>query len=470
MQRPTVLPSPVAPFRDFLGAPRWTRFEAVLESSRELLRGRTLWHVSSTSKGGGVAELLASALGYLRGAGIPASWAVVDATEGFFTVTKRVHHLLHGSKGDGAGLTPGDRRCYEAALRSEAAELVGPVRRGDVVVLHDPQTLGLAPLLADRGAAVIWNCHVGADEPNGLMREAWDFLLPYLGACEVLVFSLGAYVWEVVDGARVEIIPPCIDAFSAKNRPLGPGQVSTVLARTGIQDGDAGDPPDGAGPPVTRRCSVLEEGPVPADAPLVCQVSRWDPLKDHQGVVAAFAEGVAPSTGAHLVVAGPAPTGVSDDPEGSGVLADLQDLWRSLDPATRRRVHVVSVPMADVEENAWIVNALQRRADVVVQKSLAEGFGLTVAEALFKGRPLVASGIGGIRAQVTDDLNGLLVDDPRDLAGFAHAVSALLADPARGARLGGCGRETVTERFLAPSYLERYLAVVADAALAAGAR
>jgi trehalose synthase len=466
VQRPTVPPSPLAPFRDLLGTARWTRFDAVLASTRELLEGRTLWHVSSTAKGGGVAELLTSAVGYLRGAGIPASWAVVDGTEEFFTVTKRVHHLLHGSKGDGAGLDPGDRRCYESALRSEADGLGGLVRRGDVVVLHDPQTLGLAPLLAARGASVIWNCHVGADEVNGFMREAWDFLLPYLQACGVLVFSLGSYVWDVVDGARVEIIPPCIDAFSAKNRPLSRDQVSAVLAASGVQDGA---PPadltaDGPSPRVTRRCSVLEEGPVPADAPVVCQVSRWDPLKDHRGVAAAFAEGVPRSTGAHLVLAGPAPAGVSDDPEGDCVLADLGDFWRTLDPATRRRVHVVSVPMADVEENAWIVNALQRRADVVVQKSLAEGFGLTVAEALFKARPLVASGVGGIRAQVTDGLNGLLVEDPGDLPGFAGAVTGLLADGARAERLGECGRETVTARFLAPSYLERYLEVVADAA------
>jgi trehalose synthase len=189
---------------------------------------------------------------------------------------------------------------------------------------------------------------------------------------------------------------------------------------------------------------------------IVVQVSRWDRLKDPVGVIRGFADHVAPHTGAHLVLAGPAAEAVSDDPEGDQVLRDSMRAWELLSPAVRDQVHLVTLPMKDTDENATLVNALQRRAEVVVQKSLAEGFGLTVAEAMWKGRPVVASRIGGIQDQIEDGRTGLLISDPQDLAEYGAAVRSLLDDPGRAARMGAAARERVRHHFLGPRHLMQY--------------
>lgn len=473
MQFPDVETLSLSRFRPVIASADWSRVSVSFDRGRSVLAGRTVWHVSSTAAGGGVAELLRAAVGYLRGAGFTASWAVVEGSDDFFTVTKRIHHMLHGKKGDGAGLTSGDRDCYMETLRPEAEVLSSRLGPQDVVVLHDPQTIGLAPLLVERGCTLVWNCHIGVETDNGFVREARAFLLPYLEACDVAVFSIPAHVWGELATTPVEVVPPFIDAFSPKNQEMTDAQVSAILEASGIEDGVAAADgrirrpearfrcPDGSEGLVTRPCDVVEEAALPPEAPLVCQVSRWDPLKDHAGLVQAFLQGVPRSSGAHVVVAGPSPRGVSDDPEAAATLGELVAAWHDLPPADRRRAHVVVIPMIDLHENAAVVNALQRRADVVAQKSLAEGFGLTVAEALFKGRPVVASGVGGIRVQVDDRVNGLVVDDPEDLAGFGRAITALLSDADLARRLGERGRRDVVERFLAPRYLERYLDLLA---------
>src|SRR5205807_3334377 len=190
-----------------------------------------------------------------------------------------------------------------------------------------------------------------------------------------------------------------------------------------------------------------------AGDPLVVQVSRWDPLKDPVGVLEAFARQVAPNSDGQLVLAGPAVTSVTDDPEQPEILAQLETRWRKLPPDLQRRVHVAQLPMDDEEENGVIVNALQRQARVVVQKSLAEGFGLTVAEARWKGRPVVASRVGGIGDQIEDGRSGVLVDDPKDLPAFGRAVAGLLGDPSRASRLGAEARRRVTREFISPCHL-----------------
>jgi trehalose synthase len=186
------------------------------------------------------------------------------------------------------------------------------------------------------------------------------------------------------------------------------------------------------------------------------QISRWDRLKDHAGVLEAFREDIAPRGPGHLVLAGPAAAAVSDDPEGKEVLEEITALREDCSREVRRRVHVASLPMEDAEENAAIVNALQRRADVIAQKSLAEGFGLTVSEAMWKGRPVVASDVGGIRDQISDGETGVLVQ-PRDLSRFAEAVRELLGDSERAGRLGAAAREQVRDAFLGPRHLTQYV-------------
>jgi trehalose synthase len=205
---------------------------------------------------------------------------------------------------------------------------------------------------------------------------------------------------------------------------------------------------------------MFEDRPLSANVPLVLQVSRWDALKDPLGVIQGFADHIASATEAHLIYAGPAVSAVSDDPEGSRVLSQARRCREELPAETRSRVHLAALPMDDAEENAIIVNALQRHATVVVQKSLAEGFGLTVAEAMWKARPVVASRIGGIQSQIVDGVSGVLLDDPRDLETYGRAVTELLLDPPRAMEIGARARERVREHFISTRSLLDYLDVI----------
>ena len=210
---------------------------------------------------------------------------------------------------------------------------------------------------------------------------------------------------------------------------------------------------------IERHCDVTRAGPAPApDVPLVVQVSRWDRLKDMAGVMKGFVDHVDSGRSAHLVLAGPGVTSVADDPEARAVLNECLVQWRDLPAATRARITLACLPMHDADENAAIVNALQRHASVVCQKSLAEGYGLTVAEALFKARPVVASGIGGIRDQILDGKTGILLDDPTDLRG--RAVGRVLDDPSLGRRVGDEARRRIIEERLIDTSLERWLGVM----------
>ena len=195
-----------------------------------------------------------------------------------------------------------------------------------------------------------------------------------------------------------------------------------------------------------------------AGAPVVVQVSRWDALNDPVGVIRGFADDTDVED-AHLLLAGPAPSAVADDPEALQVLDEVERARERLRPDARARVHLANLPTDDVEENAVIVNALQRRADVVVQKSLAEGFGLTVTEAMWKRRPIVASRVGGIQDQITDGEHGRLVD-PRDLPGFGDAVEELLADRSKAEAMGDAARERVRRTYTAVHYLANYLDLI----------
>ena len=458
-----------------LGSFSLERFESVLDGetyqqlmeragqAREILDGRAVWHVNSTARGGGVAEMLQALLPYARGAGVDTDWVVIEGNPDFFGVTKRIHNRLHGAEGDGGPLGDAEHRVYEEALKPNADELVDMIRDGDVVVLHDPQTAGLVEPVKAAGARVIWRCHVGLDTPNEHAREAWRFLKPYVRDADAYVFSREAFVWEDLDRERGAIIAPTIDAFAPKNQELEPAVVASILARAELVHAPADEAApcftrmDGSTGRVNRRAELVEERPLEPGDRYVLQVSRWDSLKDPLGVIQGFADHVAPGTDAHLIYAGPAVEAVSDDPEGAQVLRDARELWESLDPQARSRVHLAMLPMDDLEENAVIVNALQRGASLVVQKSLAEGFGLTVAEAMWKGRPVVATRIGGIQDQIEDGESGVLLDDAADLAEYGGAVLALLEDPERASRIGAAARERVRERFLGTNSLLEYL-------------
>jgi trehalose synthase len=452
-------------FRSVLPAERFEAFERGVREADELLDGRVVWNVNSTARGGGVVELLAPLLAYARGAGVDARWVVIDGTPEFFTVTKRIHNRLHGTPGDGGALDETARRVYEQVLAQNLEAFADRVREGDVVILHDPQTAGMAKALREAGAATIWRCHVGLDTPNQITREAWAFLRPYVMPADAYVFSREAFAWEGLDRDRIAVIRPSIDVFSPKNEDLPPTSVRAVLTASGLLAGGDPEPPtferqDGTRGRVERRALVFEDQPLSPDAPVVLQVSRWDALKDPLGVIRGFAEHVPADSGAHLVYAGPAVEAVADDPEGERVLRQAMALREELPAEPRSRVHLATLPMDDVEENAIMVNALQRHAIVIVQKSLAEGFGLTVAEAMWKARPVVASRIGGIQDQIVDGESGVLLDDPHDLAAYGGAVAALLADPERAQQMGQRARERVREEFLSARSLLDYLGVI----------
>jgi trehalose synthase len=443
------------------------RFLGRLEVAADRLGGRRLWQVNSTEQGGGVAEMLHFLLGYLTGTGVDARWVVLEGNQEFFAVTKRLHHLLYGQPGDGRELDGPAQGSYWQTLKETLGELQQRVEPGDVVFLHDPQTAGLVPALKQQGASVIWSCHVGIDQPNDLARTAWEFLRPAVEQADAYVFSRAAYCWQGLDRARLAVIAPCIDAFAPKNQPLEPSMVSAILRTAGIlEDPSAtvGTPGfqrlDGSPGRVMRRAEMIQDQPIPPSAPLVVQVSRWDPLKDPLGVLEGFARHVPEALGAHLLLVGPATASVSDDPEADQVLQQVRRAGAALPRAARDRVHVACLPMEDLEENGAMVNAIQRRADAIVQKSLAEGFGLTVAEAMWKARPVLASRVGGIQDQIGHGHSGLLLEDPSDLVSFGRAIQSLLTDRDRAQRMGEAAHRRVREDYLAPRRLTQELDLI----------
>jgi trehalose synthase len=426
-------------------------------------RDRVLWNVSSTAVGGGVAEMLHTLLSYARGVGIDVRWVVIDGSPDFFRVTKRLHNALHGSLGDGSALGKEERAIYEAVQRRNGMELLPRVRPNDVVILHDPQTAGLAPKLRELGAKVVWRCHIGADVQDEVTAAGWSFLEPYLAHAHFCVFSRKAYIPPVVDPARATIIVPSIDPLSPKNQDLAPDVVRGIVAHTGLVAGDPNEPTsftrwDESPARVDRVAEVVRFGAPPAmHTPLIVQVSRWDDLKDPIGVMRGFAL-MTPEqrSDAQLLLAGPNVHAVADDPDGARIFGEVTAAFQALPPAIRKLVHLATLPTDDREENAAIVNALQRHAAIVVQKSIHEGFGLTVTEAMWKSRPVVASAVGGIVDQIEDGKSGLLVRDPHDLQAFAAALARLVGDESLRRSLGEAARARARDHFLSTRSLSEY--------------
>ena len=481
MDEVVVDPLPLERLAGILSPPRAAQLVSAAERAGRAFGDRVVWHVSSTAQGGGVAEMLHTLLAYANGAGITNRWLVLDADPDFFVVTKRLHNLLHGFPGDGGVLSSAERDRYLSLIEDRLPTLLASVSPQDIVVLHDPQTAGFAEGLRDLGARVVWRCHVGRDAPNALTEIGWEFLRPFLQHPDVSVFSRASYAPAWMDPSRVVVIPPSIDPFAAKNVSLDPAEVSSILGAAGLLSGEGANQPGryrrGDGTPASVRPrgtgSLLYDGrPPPADAPLVVQVSRWDRLKDMAGVMDGFTRAVADEhgDGAHLVLAGPEVSGVSDDPEGAAVLTECREHWAALSDGLRARVHLASIPMDDPEENAVIVNALQRHARVVVQKSLVEGFGLTVTEAMWKERAVVASRVGGIQDQIRDGVDGLLVDDPGDLDAFAAVLRRALGDASLTSRLGRAARDRVQDQFLGDRHLSQWVDLLASLVAGTGQR
>jgi trehalose synthase len=431
-----------------------------MRRGREVLAGRVVWHINSTAKGGGVAEMLHSLLGYGRGAGVDLRWLTIGGSPEFFELTKRLHNRLHEADGDGGPLGKAEHKIYQEGLAEAADELTQTVSKGDIVYVHDPQPAGLVPHVVASDVRIVWRCHIGIDRPGDLARQAWDFLRPYVADADAYVFSRERFVWDGLDRERVWLVPPSIDAFSPKNQVLSPEAIDAILTVAGVEAGDHHnralfDRFDGSRARVDRHADLDQAAPVPPGAPVVTQVSRWDRLKDPIGVLRAFAEHTR-NPDAHLLLVGPSVADVADDPEGAEVLAEVRTSREGLPTEVRDRVHLATLPMDDVEENAAMVNAIQRRSDVILQKSLAEGFGLTVAEAMWKAKPVIGGAVGGIQDQIVDGDSGLLVD-PSDLEQVGRAIDGLLDDPDRARAIGESAQRRVIEEFLGTRHLLQYL-------------
>jgi trehalose synthase len=451
---------PVSLLEPIIGGPRYRQLAGAADQVRQLLAGRTIWNVNSTAVGGGVAEMLQALVGYVTDLGIPIGWLVITGDARFFATTKRLHNQIHGDLAGGP-LDAAEAHHYTRMLTANAVELLGQIRPGDVALLHDPQTAGLAEPLARAGARVVWRCHIGVDWDNDATRAGWDFLRPHLTSAEGYVFSRREYVPAWLPDEKVSIIPPSIDPFSPKNQDLDAATVRAILATLGVLDGAAPQVParfvrrDGDIDTVTRSAVITGEGRPGPDDPVLLQVSRWDRLKDMTGVMRGFADHVVPGGDGYLILAGPAVTEVADDPEGAAVYGECLLQWHDLPPAARARILLVTLPLDDIDENAAMVNALQRHAAVIAQKSLAEGFGLTVSEGMWKGRPVIGSAVGGIIDQIADG-TGILLPDPADLKAFGLAARLLLDDRAEANRMGQAAHAYVREDYVGDIHLMRY--------------
>jgi trehalose synthase len=430
--------------------------QLALADGREALRGRTVWMVNSTPVGGGVAELLRTVTPYWLDAGIDAHWAVVGGGPAFFRITKRIHNLLHGYPGDDGQLGSLEQRVYERALEPARVWLERRLRVGDVVVLHDPQTAGLAPALKAAGAHVVCRSHVGAEPSDALAGATRDFLRTYAASADAIVLTRRSDPHPQLGAPRIVVIPPCIDPCSPKNRSMPLADARRLLTEAGLVATGRR-----SGTPVVGTIRSTGRSSQPGTAPLVVHLARWDRLKDPLGVMEAFAT-VLDRADARLILAGPAVDAVADDPEAAAVYDEVEQQWERLPRAERDRIDLLQLSLRDPHANAVIVNALQREATVVVKKSLQEGFGLGVAEAMWKRRPVVASDVGGHRVQIEHGVSGVLVPDARNLPRFGRAIADILADPERRRRLGEAAHEQVRTRFLPDRHIAAWMRLLAE--------
>lgn len=368
----------------------------------EKTKGLKVKNINSTAVGGGVAEILNRMVPLLKEIGVEASWDVIKGGEKFYKVTKKFHNALH-SKAEEIGADD-----FTVFLETGKANCETMNLDGDVLFIHDPQPITLINQKDSKKAKWIWRCHIDVSNPD---QTVWGFLRPFIDRYDASVFSAPSFSQELP--IRQFLIPPSIDPLSDKNKELPPGKIEEVLARFQI------DP----------------------EKPTVTQVSRFDYLKDPIGVIDAF-EIVQRSIDCQLILVGGEAT---DDPESTEVLTKVRER-----AAGNPDVHVLAIPSgSDIE-----INAIQRASTVLIQKSIKEGFGLTVSEALWKAKPLVASAVGGITLQVSHKYSGLLC---QSIEGAAHAIKQLLQNPAYAKKLGENGREHIRNNFLLTRHVRDYL-------------
>lgn len=369
----------------------------------ERLKGKSVQNINSTATGGGVAEILSRMVPLLRELGIDAHWDVIKGNEKFFTVTKEMHNALHGLNVE---VSKDDLEYFLEVNRQNQEEMD---LFGDIVFIHDPQPIGLVEKREHNGNKWIWRCHIDISEPQ---KATMDFLRGFIDRYDAAVFSAPSFARSDIAAKQI-LISPSIDPLSEKNRELPQGVIDSVTERYCLD----------------------------RNRPIVTQISRFDYFKDPLGVIEVYKK-VKDHIDCQLVLAG---GGATDDPEGPQVLDQIRSAVQS-DPD----IHIIYLPpSSDLE-----VNALQRASTVVLQKSLREGFGLTVAEALWKAKPVIATATGGIPLQIEHRHSGILA---YSTAGMAHYLMELLSEPEYAAKLGMNGREHIRNNFLITRHIKDYL-------------
>lgn len=455
---------------------------AMAQNYADRFEDRTVWMVNSTAQGGGVAEMLPKVVSILREVGVSAEWAVIVSEEDrFFQVTKHIHNLLHGT-GD-PHLSDEDRALYRSVSQKMADRLARRVEPGDPVVVHDPQPLGTGALLKNKmEVPALWRCHVGVDETNAATETAWDFLHPWAEPYDETVFSLRDYVPDFLED-RADLIQPALNPLSPKNRTLSVSELTEILRRAELAssqhptvDGNFASPAqrlqrDGSFAPATRPDDLGL-----MDRPIVTQISRWDRLKGFAPLLQGFARMKESSfldrnavserdryrlSLSRLVLAGPDPDSVSDDPEGQKVFNEICRLWHDLPPEIQRDVAVITLPMTSRRINSLMVNALQRCSTIVAQNSLQEGFGLTVTEAMWKRRPVMGTHAAGLREQVKDGVHGRRTPSAEDPEAIAHTIHEMLNAEEERKTWARNARRRVSERYLVFTQVRRWLEVLA---------
>lgn len=368
----------------------------------ERLKGRRVLHVNSTAVGGGVAEILNRMVPLLNELGVQTRWEVVTGGEDFYTVTKKIHNALHGNAVD---FLPRDREIF---VDTQEQNLKRMGLRDDIVFVHDPQPIGLVRMKEKYKNKWLWRCHVDVSTPQ---VDVWEFLKEYIVKYDKSVFSAPSFSQKLP--IPQTLICPSIDPLSDKNRELSENEISMILERLKI----------------------------PRDKPLVTQVSRFDRLKDPAGVVKAF-RAINKYVDARLLLVGGS---ADDDPEGAEVFSEVKEMAGN-DPDI---LVLMLSPTSHVE-----INAIQRASTVILQKSLREGFGLTITEALWKGKPVIASAVGGIPLQIAHKYSGILT---HSVEGASYWLKQLLQEPEYAKQLGRNGREHVLNNFLLTRHIRDYL-------------
>jgi trehalose synthase len=388
---------------------------SLVEEIRELAvdaKGLRVLHLSATAFGGGVSEILYTLIPLMRDVGIETEWQVIVGREEFFNATKLMHNALQGNPQD---LTEDEWATWQRYNEMNAEMLS---EGWDVVIVHDPQPAAIRGLVPDKAAKWVWRCHIDLSTPN---PDTIRKLIPHISLYDASLYHMQQYVPEALDGnGRVYICPPAIDPLSPKNMALSPEDAAFVCDQFGID----------------------------VDRPLVTQVSRFDPWKDPRGVIDAYRSITEEFPNVQLALVGSMAT---DDPEGWEFFNDTVEYAHG-DPDIKILNNLNNV-------GAIEVNAFQSQSDVLVQKSTREGFGLTVSEALWKARPMIAGNVGGIPLQVHDGETGYLVSSAEECA---ERVKQVLREPELGRRLARAGKEHVRKNFLTPRLLRDWLRIFKD--------